>query len=223
MRRFLKGVFINRPSLPKYSVTWDVNLVLRHIGQGPFPHELSDNQLASFLATILALLSGQRGQTIHSLLIGNISLKLNCLCLKFGDLLKQSRPGYHLAEISLPVYTENPRICPVVLMREYLSRSREKRGQERRLFITNIRPFRAISRDTLHKWIKSTLAESGVDTGIFSAHSTRSASVCASKVSLDTNLRTAGWSSDSTYRKHYNKPVWQGSSFAESIQRNVFS
>ena len=176
-------------------------------------------QLARYLTTLLSLLSGQRGQTLHLIRLDNKTIKLNCLCIKFGDLLKQSRPGSHLSEISLPVFTDNPRLCPVVFTREYLARTRDRRGQGKRLFITNVRPYKAISRDTLRKWITCTLSESGIDTELFGAHSTRSASVSAAKVPLATLLRTAGWSSDSTFRRHYNKPVWDGPAFAASIQR----
>ena len=29
VRRFFKGVFILRPALPRYNITWDVNIVLK--------------------------------------------------------------------------------------------------------------------------------------------------------------------------------------------------
>ena len=31
VRRFMKGVFILRPALPRYNVTWDVNIVLNYL------------------------------------------------------------------------------------------------------------------------------------------------------------------------------------------------
>ena len=53
------------------------------------------------------------------------------------------------------------------------------------------------------------LAQAGVDTSKFSAHSTRAASTSKAAVSLpvDVILATAGWTNESTFRKFYNKPV----------------
>ena len=60
---------------------------------------------------------------------------------------------------------------------------------------------------TLSRWIKRTLKESGVDTGVFSAYSVRHASTSAAKragVSIDVIKRIAGWSKDSqVFAKYY--------------------
>ena len=49
----------------------------------------------------------------------------------------------------------------------------------------------------------------GVDTKIFSVHSTRCAltSKALMSVSPEVILATAGWTEESTFRKFYNKPV----------------
>ena len=53
------------------------------------------------------------------------------------------------------------------------------------------------------------LGQAGIDTELFSAHSTRCASTskAIASVSTDVILATAGWTEESTFRKFYNKPV----------------
>lgn len=65
--RLLKGVFEQRPSLPKYTETWDVDTVMDSLAEWPDTHLLSLKQLTLRTVVLLALLSGQRGQSIHSL------------------------------------------------------------------------------------------------------------------------------------------------------------
>ena len=40
LSRFLKGVFNSRPPAPKYSVTWDIDVVLSYIKSLPESQEL---------------------------------------------------------------------------------------------------------------------------------------------------------------------------------------
>ena len=59
------------------------------------------------------------------------------------------------------------------------------------------------------------LHKAGVDTRLFSAHSTRSASVSAAKVvniSAKTILETAGWANAQTFAKFFDKPIIVASS-----------
>ena len=54
------------------------------------------------------------------------------------------------------------------------------------------------------------MALSGIDTAVFTAHSTHSASVSKAQskdLPLDIILQTAGWSNPRTFQKVYNKSV----------------
>ena len=78
--------------------------------------------------------------------------------------------------------------------------------------------------DTLSRWIKKTLRDSGIDMNIFSLHSTRSASTTFAKqyLPLETVLKTGGWSSMKTFALYYNKPViTDEDNFATNILKNV--
>ena len=63
-----------------------------------------------------------------------------------------------------------------------------------------------------------------MDTSIFSAHSTRAASTTDAKgmhVPLSTIMRTAGWSTTSTFSKYYDKTGTKSKDFAESLQNRA--
>ena len=70
--RFMKGVFETRPSLPRYSETWDVNVVLDYIAGLGQPEDQDLKMLTYKTVMLLALLTGQRRQTLHALDITNM-------------------------------------------------------------------------------------------------------------------------------------------------------
>ena len=135
-----------------------------------------------------------------------MTLTSSSLKFRIGDLLKQSRPGIHLAEIVVAAYVPDRRLCVVTVLQEYLDRTRVYRGNTTTLFITTQEPYKAVSRDTLSRWIRDTLIAAAVDIDIFTPHSTRAAATSWAhkcKVPIDTILRTAGWSRQDTFTKYY--------------------
>ena len=77
-------------------------------------------------------------------------------------------------------------------------------------FVSYIKPHKAVSRDTLARWIVETLKQSGVDIKSFSSHSTRSAATSKMKctgVPLEDILKCGGWSNARTFAKFYHKPI----------------
>lgn len=72
MKRFLKGVFNIKPSLPKYDNVLDVSVVLDYLETLMPLHTVSLRLLSHKLVTLLALLSGQRSQTLQLIDIRNV-------------------------------------------------------------------------------------------------------------------------------------------------------
>ncbi|KAH9635903.1 hypothetical protein HF086_002463 [Spodoptera exigua] len=67
-----------------------------------------------------------------------------------------------------------------------------------------------------------TLNEAGIDTSVFTAHSTRHASTSAASragLGIDLIRRTAGWSgTSSTFAKFYNRPITENPlTFSEAV------
>ena len=218
--RLLKGVFQSRPTLPRCSVTWDTDTALKHLRKLSPVRELSLKQLTLKLVVLIALLSGQRIQSIHLLDTRNMSKSKSGYKFRIGDLVKTSRPGNHVAEICFPAYPPDRRLCVVTVLNEYLERTRDIRQGQTSLLISYRKPHKRVSKDTIARWIKTVLLNAGIDMSIFTPHSTRvAASSAASKASvpLHTILKTAGWSRESTFAKYYNKPLNCQEQFANSI------
>ena len=220
VRRFFKGVFTLRPALPKYNVTWNVDVVLTYLkGQEPL-ESLSLLQLSRKLLMLLALLSGQRGQTLHLIDIRNVHITDNSLKVVIGDLLKTSKPGYHLGELNFSSFPHDNSLCVVRVITHFLERTSKLRNGVSNLFISTQKPHRGVSRDTISRWMKSVLCEAGIDICIFKPHSVRSASSSAAharNIPIATILRTVGWSKDCVFRKFYNKPIVMDESFSKEL------
>ena len=211
VKRFMKGVFNQRPALPRYNVMWDANIMLNHIKSLSPVASLTLKQLTYKLLSLMLLLSGQRGQTVHLIDIRNIDITPNRFNITIGDLTKTTRPGHHTEQLHFKAYAPNRRLCVHTVIQEYLRRTLEIRGKETRLFIGIRPPHRAISRDTLSRWVKEFMRDCGINMAIFAPHSVRSAAVSAvdrsTKVQLKTILRTAGWTTANTFTKYYKKPI----------------
>ena len=168
-------------------------------------------RLLKKLATLLAILFGQRAREILSLMdIRNITMEQTCLIIRIGDLLKTSNRKFHNEELKFPKYIENTNICPVTTLKQYLHMTSKNRGEIKSLFITQVRPFKPASKDTIAKWIRETLSKAGIVTSIFSPHSTRSAASSAAKngrVPIDAILKTGGWRSMKTFERFYDKKI----------------
>ena len=69
----MKGIFNLKPSLPKHVSIWDPSTVLKYLETlGPY-RKIPLKLLTLKVATLLALLTVQRVQTLHALCINNIS------------------------------------------------------------------------------------------------------------------------------------------------------
>lgn len=222
VRRFLKSVFNQRPSLPRYTTTWDPNLVLEHIKTLGPNKRLSILQLSRKLAMLMLLLSGQRGQTLHLLDTRNMQLSPNKASFQIGDLLKTSRPGVHMSELVFKAYAPDRRLCVHTALTSYLGRTLDNRGTVTRLFLTTKPPFRPASRDTIRRWIRQIMSSAGIDTNMFAPHSVRAAaaSKAATTLPLMTIVQAIGWSSSSTFSVYYKKPLAPQGSIASAILGN---
>jgi len=69
VKRLMKGIFKERPSLPKYTIVYDVDIVLNYMISLPKPEDVGLKELSIRIATLLCILSGQRSQTISRLTI----------------------------------------------------------------------------------------------------------------------------------------------------------
>lgn len=212
--QLLKGIFNSRPPQPRYSFTWDVSVVVEYIRGLGLNTSLSLKLLTQKLAMLLALTSAERSSelAVHDLRFRHFYPEgevFNLPCLT-----KSIRTGKNLKQSFHASFLEDKILCVVECLKEYESRTRDMRsvlaGQENRLFLSVVQPHKPVSASTVARWVRSLLQAAGIDTSQFKPHSVRGASASAAArggVALSDILALACWSSDSTFRRFYYKPV----------------
>ena len=167
--------------------------------------------LSKKLVFMILIVTGQRGQVIIAMVLKDMSIGQNYIKFRISNLaLKQGRPGYKPEPLTIRSYELDENLCPVVLLKEYLQRTEKIRGEVSKLFLSTTKPHRAASRDTISRWTKSVLRDTGVDVSEFAAGSTRASATSAplgKGVTLDEIMTSAGWSRATTFSKWYKKKV----------------
>lgn len=209
---FMKGIYNLRPSQPRYNVIWDVSILTKHL-VSQFPLEdISFAHLTHKVAILIAITSSARCEMLVKLCLENAVEYPDRIIFKIPQLIKQSRPGYVNPIVNVQSYPGDPRKCPFTTLKHYLSVTKKFRQfpHQGQLFLATQKPFLPVTSNTISNWIKKSLASAGVDTSIFTSHSTRSAS--SSKlhqkgIPVEFILQNAGWSNEKTFAKHYKKEI----------------
>lgn len=222
MLRFFKGISKIRPSKPKYDSTWDPKIVLDYFTSKENNTELSLKDLSMKLICLLALVTGHRMQTFSLIRLENIELQQDNIEIKIPDPIKTSGPKRSQPVLVLPYFNKNNKVCAAYTLRCYIDKTKDLRKDIKFLFISTRRPYKAVTAQTLGHWVKETLEKCGLDTNIFTAHSTRHASTSTAKkmgIDIDTLRKTAGWTDKSkTFAKFYDLRISvDKSAFANAI------
>ena len=207
VKQLLKGAYNRNPPKPKYSHTWDVNIVLEYIALLGMNEELGLHLLSRKLAMLLALSTLLRVSELNSIVFSSIEFSNFGVSFHLGRTQKAQHSGA-LRVIRLPKLND-PILCPVHCLGIYRALTEAVRTPECKdsLFISLIQPYRQVTVSTVSHWIKSILSESGIDPA-FSAHSTRgaAASHAISKgVPVDSILKAGSWASESTFTRFYRR------------------
>ena len=212
--QMMKSIFKLRPTLPKYVVTYDPDIILNYMNTLPDNSSLSLKLLTKKLVMLLCLLSGQRSQSIHAIQTNYMKFSNNKYICYIPKVLKTTKPGKHLAPLEFEKFPNNSKLCVASCIDEYMKRTNPIRdNMETRpvqLILSYAPPHDIVGSATIARYAKLFLHMSGIDVTVFTAHSTRSSS--ASKVeslrlSLKDIQKAAGWSNGSTFRKHYKLPI----------------
>lgn len=222
IKRFMKGVYNLKPQKPKYDVTWDPKIVLDLFNKLETNQELSLKDLSKKLITLLALITAHRMQTFSLIEIENVEILPEKILIKIPEKIKTTGKNKLQPVLTIPFFKENYKVCAADTLMTYLARTKNLRGSEKFLFISFQKPYKKVSSQTLSHWVTETLSVAGLNTNVFSAHSTRHASTSTAKnngISIDLIKKTAGWTANSsTFARFYERNVVQDiSSFANAI------
>ena len=209
----LKGVFNQRPPQSKYTFIWDVQVVLDYIKTNWAQNgNLSDENLTYKLTMLIALVSASRAIQIQNLDTSQMGRLPDKFKFTYTKLHKGWKRGKAPPSIEFNAYTNDPELCVVQCLDEYLQRSKCWRGNEKtQLLLSFINPHVQVSSSTISRWIKKILDLSGVtEMHDFKGHSTTSASTSKAELSglsVDDILESGSWSSKSTWQAFYHKKV----------------
>ena len=128
-------------------------------------------------------------------------------------LTKGRRPSKPHFSIVLKSFDIDACLDVVSCLRVYLQQTKDWRttgDKKSQLFLSFIDEHKTLAVATLAGWLKTTMAEAGIDTSIFKAHSTRSASTSKARalgLAVEHIVKQGNWSKAQTFHKHYHKQV----------------
>ena len=214
--KLMKGIYNQKPPKPRYITTWDPSVVLAFFDVSA-TIDPSLIQISRKAATLIALTSMLRGGEIASIQLPSINFSDLQISFTLGNPRKTQRSG-PLHQIFIQSWPQNPAICPVQSIDTYINKTASLRNETNKshLFISSTKPHKPVTSSTIGRWIKDQLREAGIDTSIFSAHSTRGAAgskAFANGVPLKSILNQGHWARESTFAKFYQRDV--------NVDRNV--
>ena len=131
------------------------------------------------LAVLMALVQASRSSELAALDLKYRVVRPEGITFRLATLTKKRSPGAPPKELFFGGFPEDERVCIIRCLRVYEKITAEHRGEgqekESKLFLSYVKPFRPVTSQRIAKWIKDVLGEAGVDTAIFSVHSTRGA------------------------------------------------
>lgn len=220
--KLMKGCFNLRPPRPKYTSTWDPEVVLDFMRNDKCNEELDLGSLSGKLVTLMALATLLRVSELASIDRTSVAMSPHDVCF---HLLKPRKTQHHgpLSSFTLP-FCSDQRICPVRCLSIYIHRTETwlSQSSNNSLFLSLNAPHRPVTGSTIGRWVKGYLARAGLDTATFSAHSTRGAGASkavANGVPVDLVLRAAHWANEYTFTRFYHRSVL-GGSVANAILRS---
>ncbi len=227
VEKLLTGVFNANPPKPRYSSTWDVNLVLNFISSLGQNSALSDQMLSRKLAMLIALVTGSRASESHALNLEWLEDKDNVFTFTIPTLTKTRKRGSNAAPmlLSLEEFSE-PLLDPRRCLKSYIARTAAWRttATKHQLFLATIGDHHPVVTSTISSWMVKLMQAAGVDTGIFKAHSTRSASTTKAAthgVPIQEIISRANWTNAGTFKTFYYRPeVKPSDGFAEKVLSN---
>ena len=141
--RLMKGAFNKKPPKPRYTETWDVNLVLEKIvSLGP-NDGLDQKMLTLKLAMLMALTTVFRTSELHKVNPALISDKGDHVICHIADLTKTKRQNKPYLSLKLFSFLENELLDVVSCLRTYLAVTQPLRltdTHQQQLFLSIVTP-----------------------------------------------------------------------------------
>ena len=221
--RLMRGIHNLCPPQPRYVTTWDVDIVVEYFKSMGQNNALPLKQLSQKLALLMTLVEASRVSELQALDLRYRFYRPEGVVFQLPTLGKKRVAGAPPKEVMFGAFPEDSRLCVVKCLRQYEEATAQYREMEpsnpQPVFLSYIKLHRPVTSQQIANWLKEILERAGVDTSIFKAHSVRGASSTAASekgVLIGDILRTADWSTDSTFRRFYYRPTHQNN-YAQAV------
>ena len=172
---------------------------------------------------LLALTSAGRASELQSLNTRYMIHKGNTVQFTLERPSKTTRQGQKLPKIEVHKYHKDPALDVVDCLDTYLAATRTWRTnpESDRLLLSTVSPHKPVATSTISNWLKAVLKAAGIDTTVYTGHSTRSATTSKAKqagISVADILNRASWAKANTFHKFYHKEKYNtNDNFANTI------
>ena len=179
----MTGIFNNRPPKPRYTFVWDIEEVLNYLSKLP------DNLIRVLSHKLALLLSLTAASRVSEICHANTEYMIEIedkIVFTFHKLTKSWRKSRPPLSVEFCAYRQNPKVCVVETIKSYLQVTqawRNKNGQKQ-LLLSILAPHQEVKKSTVAGSVKAILGSAGIDTNLFTAHSTRAASTSKAKVKV---------------------------------------
>jgi site-specific recombinase XerD len=195
---FVQGAQRLAPSTEKLPFIWDPEVPLQYLAKLPFPTTVRAAGQEALLLLLLA--TGIRVSDAHRL-----SRKMT----KAGEVwmipfLERRKTGPSPPQLVKPF--SSPRLCPARALQRYLAIANPIRADGERFLFISSRGQRACV-DTLRHWVVDLLEAAGIQAPAGSCRSASTSSAITRNVDVDQILKSAGWASESTFRRYYHRAL----------------
>jgi site-specific recombinase XerD len=191
---FAKGAQ-NLAPLPREKPTiWNPETVLDWLRTQPRPKTFIF--CASEALILLLLSTGWRVDNVWKL-SANVVVSDEHAVFFFHEKRKCKIKGKHTLSRVLPCYREQERVCPVKAVVEYVKIAQRIRKDNTCLFILSLGG--RASKDTLRRWVEALLKKCGISATAGSCRSAAMSSALMRNWPVDQIMKSAGWSSESTF------------------------
>ena len=210
MCTLMTGVDNLRPPTTKHCTIWEVETVVKCLKEMRDDSNLSNKDLTFKTAMLLALTAMKRASKLHILDVRYMAVGEDRVRFQLAERPKHIRKRRGRPD-PIKYLASEKTFCPVTTIKACTASWREN-NLESRLFLSFVKPNKAVTTSTITLWLKEVLRTVGVGTTVFTGHSIRSASsskAFAKGASIQDILKCGNWSRVSTWQYFYHKSISQ--------------
>ena len=175
----MSGIFNKWPRQPKYQFIWNLETVLDFLRKLPG----NDLLLTLKVSMLLSLLSASRVLEITNLRVDYLTKHSSVCTFAILHLPKTCRRGKKPhPNLKFYNFSGENKLCVCKAIDSYLERRSVWKVGKSKFLVNHIKPHKPVSPSTVSKGLGQVLAMAGIDTEVFKAHSTRSASSSKAEV-----------------------------------------